>query len=184
MKKSSFLTFCFAFIPGAGEMYLGMMRKGAAIMTLFWGIIGISVFLQMGFICAVLPIIWFYSFFETFNIRWLPPEEIERQDQEFSGNWGTKLFSSDLKAVLDKRHTLIGILLILVGGWAILNNFFVPILEEFLNLGDYWIFRYLSYRLPSILVAFAVVVFGVHLVRGKKKPKEEDYVEFRGDLHD
>ena len=184
MKKSSFLTFCFAFIPGAGEMYLGMMRKGAAIMTLFWGIIGISVFLQMGFICAILPIIWFYSFFETFNIRWLSPEEIERQDREFANSWGTRLFSDDLRAVFAKRHVLIGVLLILVGGWAVLNNFFVPLLEEFLNLDDFWIFRYLTYRLPSILVAFAVIVFGVHLVKGKKKLKEDDYVEYRGETND
>ena len=184
MKKSSSLTFCFAFIPGAGEMYLGMMRKGAAIMALFWGIIGISVFLQMGFICAVLPIVWFYSFFETFNVRWLPDVERERMDLEFSDRLGTRLFSNDLKAILDKRHTLIGVLLILIGGWAVLNNFLVPVLEEFLNLGDYWIFRYLTYRLPSILVSFAVIAFGFYLVKGKKKNKEDDYVEFRGDLHD
>ena len=28
MERNKFLVFCFAFVPGAGQMYLGMMKKG------------------------------------------------------------------------------------------------------------------------------------------------------------
>ena len=34
------------------------------------------------------------------------------------------------------------------------------------------------------IAAVAVVLLGVHLVRGKRKPKEEEYVEYRGERHD
>ena len=34
-KKSGFLTFCCSLLPGAGEMYLGFLKQGASIMTLF-----------------------------------------------------------------------------------------------------------------------------------------------------
>ena len=63
MKKNSFFTFCFAFIPGAGEMYLGMMKKGLAVMSVFWGVCAIAWFFQFEFLLWLLPIIWFYSFF-------------------------------------------------------------------------------------------------------------------------
>ena len=34
MKKSMFLTFCFSFIPGAGQMYQGYMKRGLSLMIL------------------------------------------------------------------------------------------------------------------------------------------------------
>ena len=47
-KKGSFLTFCFSMLPGAGEMYLGFMKRGASLMTLFFFIIFSSTWLQLG----------------------------------------------------------------------------------------------------------------------------------------
>lgn len=35
MERNKFLVFCFAFVPGAGQMYLGMMKKGLVIMSAF-----------------------------------------------------------------------------------------------------------------------------------------------------
>ena len=35
MKKNGFLTFCFACIPGAGQMYYGYMKRGLSLITLF-----------------------------------------------------------------------------------------------------------------------------------------------------
>lgn len=34
-KKRGFWTFCFSLIPGAGEMYLGFMKRGLSMMCLF-----------------------------------------------------------------------------------------------------------------------------------------------------
>ena len=33
MKKNGFLTFCFAFIPGAGQMYQGYMKRGLSMVA-------------------------------------------------------------------------------------------------------------------------------------------------------
>ena len=35
MKKNLFLTFCFSFIPGAGQMYQAYMKRGLSIMIIF-----------------------------------------------------------------------------------------------------------------------------------------------------
>ena len=61
MKKNSFLTFCFAFIPGAGEIYLGMMKKGLAVMLLFWSLSMVAGVLFPPLL-FLLPVIWCYSF--------------------------------------------------------------------------------------------------------------------------
>jgi len=38
MERSKFWAFVFSFMPGAGEMYLGLKRKGTEIMLIFLGI--------------------------------------------------------------------------------------------------------------------------------------------------
>ena len=48
-------------------MYLNMMKKGLAIMALFWSVIAVTALLSMEALLFILPIIWFYSFFDTFN---------------------------------------------------------------------------------------------------------------------
>ena len=35
MIKNGFLTFCFSFIPGAGQMYQGYMKRGLSQVTAF-----------------------------------------------------------------------------------------------------------------------------------------------------
>ena len=57
MRKSKLLTFLFAFIPGCGEMYLGMMRKGVLIMCIFCGCFSLTSLLRMEFFLFLLPVI-------------------------------------------------------------------------------------------------------------------------------
>ena len=59
MERNKFLVFCFAFVPGAGQMYLGMMKKGLVIMGAFWAVIAIAVMLNLGVLFVFLPIIWY-----------------------------------------------------------------------------------------------------------------------------
>ena len=67
-RKSGFLTFCFACLPGAGEMYLGYMKRGLSVMLAFWGLIFVASLLNMGILGILAPVIWAYSFFDTFNL--------------------------------------------------------------------------------------------------------------------
>ena len=197
MRKSSFLTFCFAFIPGAGEMYLGMMNKGLAIMGTFWGLICIAGFFQLSFLFFFLPVIWCYSFFDTFNIKWLSLEQRETADRVFAQRVRASLFgdgiavqTGKMKAIIEKRHLLVGWGLVLLGIYLVLNNFFLPIFEtifEYIGIENIWILRYLTRNIPSTVVSVAVILLGVHLVRGKKKlpvEAEADFVEYKGENHE
>lgn len=69
MRKSRILTFLFALWPGAGQMYLGYMKRGVSLMGIFCLLISITGFLNLSFLFFLLPVIWFYAFFDTLNLR-------------------------------------------------------------------------------------------------------------------
>lgn len=66
MKKNAFLTFIFACIPGAGQMYYGYMKRGLSMITFF------CLFIMAGTLVDVLVvgsvIVWMYSFFDTYDL--------------------------------------------------------------------------------------------------------------------
>ena len=66
---SKFLLFIFALIPGAGYMYLGLMRKGVIAMTLLFISPILVNFLWWYGILFYVPILTFYCFFDSFAIR-------------------------------------------------------------------------------------------------------------------
>lgn len=67
MLKNGFLTFCCAFIPGAGQMYQGYMKRGLSLIltACLIGMVG-SLLTP---VLLLLVVLWMYSFFDTFNLR-------------------------------------------------------------------------------------------------------------------
>mgnify|MGYP000772273679 FL=1 len=50
MKKNAFLTFIFACIPGAGQMYYGYMKRGTSLLVYF------CLFIMLGTIISPLVV--------------------------------------------------------------------------------------------------------------------------------
>lgn len=82
-RKNGFWTFCFAFIPGGGQMYQGYMKRGLSLMSMFMFVIFLSAFLGMGLLSLMLPVIWAYSFFDTFNIHSQTPEQAAQNPDDY-----------------------------------------------------------------------------------------------------
>lgn len=87
MKKSKFLTFLLSCLPGLGHFYLGLMKRGVAMMASFLGIIGVVTALVQvtyfdGFLVflAVLPVIWFYNMFDALSLCEQLKQNIEVED--------------------------------------------------------------------------------------------------------
>lgn len=189
MRKSSFFTFCCAFIPGAGEMYLGMMKKGIAIMLGFFGIISIASFLRLEFLLFLLPIIWFYSFFETLNVKWLSEEQRKEIDDAFRLDllFGSVNSQKWLKAMNGKGAFFGGIGLVLLGIYLLFSNLIRPVVDTIFDTYgiDPWLFHYIVRSIPSLVISVAIISLGLHLVRGRKaSSSEEDFVEFKGEHHE
>ncbi len=169
-KKSGFLTFCFSLVPGAGEMYMGFMKQGVSIMALFWLLIFLSAFLNIGPVLFILPILWCYSFFNVHNIRGMSDEEFYSLEDDYlfhidrmlpTGRWNKK------------QNNLFAAALIIIG---------VVILWG--NLTDYmrWIFPSQIYwnivdAVPQVTIALLLIWSGLNLIRGKKKELDDKLLE-------
>lgn len=180
MRKSRFLIFICSLLPGAGEMYLGMMKTGVVTMSAFFGIILIASLLHFEYILLALPVLWFYSFFYVHNNKNFAPEWLKQKDDRlFSGVNG--LFEGRFKAVFEKRHKIIGVALIALGCYALFDNFVSPYIYE-LQKTVPALFT-LLHNLPTLIVSIAIIILGIYLLRGKKEPAplaEEDLTQYGG----
>ena len=174
-KKNSFLTFIFSLIPGAGQMYLGFMKRGLSLMSCFFFIILIGVWLNISPFLVLLPLVWFYSFFDTHNLRSIPDDEFYAMEDNY-------LFLSNLpkdKSILlqGKYRNILAVVLIILGSSILWNNTY-EIFRKYLP----GFLRSFGYYLPQFIVGIAIILLGACLIKGKKieltkddnKQKESD----------
>lgn len=168
-EKSKFLTFCFSLLPGAGHMYMGFMKMGLSLMAGFFFVIFLSNWLNIGPLLFVLPLIWFYSFFDCINKRYSTDEEFLLLEDRY-------LFSLDEIVKIDKgiftKHRLFsGILLLLLGGYLIWNNI-MHSLWRYIPNELYNAISEVSRVAPQIIIGIVIIFVGVKLVIGKKRESE------------
>lgn len=168
-RKGNFFTFCFSLLPGAGHMYLGFMKQGISLMALFWGIIFLSVYLEVGPLALLLPILFCYSFFDAMNKNSL-------SDEDFYALEDAYLFDAnfdDLKSIFHGRfRPLIAIILIVMGAQMLLSNCYgllLDMLPDFLAEAIYSVLFPILERLPRFLISLAIIAVGFGLIRGKKR---------------
>lgn len=66
-RKSRVLAVMFSALPGAGHMYIGLQRQGLQYMSIFLITIFLGNWLNLGMLMFIIPIIWFYNFFDILN---------------------------------------------------------------------------------------------------------------------
>lgn len=185
MERNKFFVFCCAFVPGAGQMYLGMMKKGLTILTLFWGVIGVAVMLDLGVLCIFLPIIWFYSFFDTFNSARYNGDQRLMMDYKFwedlkNGGWVPKIGIGS--KVSGKAPKFLGLGCILLGVYSLYESIIKPMYWKF-DLPE-WLFFILN-RIPNFVVAVAIIGLGIYLLNRERASKEtEDFAEYQEGHHE
>ncbi len=183
MKKNAFLTFCCAVFPGCGQMYQGYMRRGVSLLAWFFAVITLSTLTNVYVLNLMLPVIWAYSFFDTFNIRSLSDAQRVAFVDDFipSGTW---LRQNKMDGFLrgGRAGKIFGWACIVIGALILYQNFFQNTYyffrERYPFIG-YWVSS-----LPALIVAAAVIILGIWMLRSKKKPPaEEDDATFGGDDH-
>lgn len=167
-KRGKFFTFIFSLIPGAGHMYLGFMKLGLSIMTVLFALLFISSWLRVGPILYILPILWFYSFFDAMNKVSLSDEEFYSLDDKY-------LLISDF-SVSDtkfyrKNKLYIGIALIVFGAYIIWLNIWNNV-SVFFHGVFYSFIDKITYLLPQLGVGVLIIYIGLRLVSGKRKDEE------------
>ena len=177
MKKNGLFTFVTACVPGFGQMYYGYMRRGVSLAAWFFGISVLAVITGLGFIGFVLPVIWAYAFFDTYNIRNLTAEQRAMFRDEYLPGGDLKLQSMFDKLFKGGRGSrLLGIVLIVAGGLIVYNLF---ISQFFWRLRE--LFPFLAYfinSIPALLIAGALIFIGLRVMRGAKHdapPPTDEY---------
>ena len=168
MMKNGILTFLFAFCPGAGQMYQGYMNRGLSLITMFCVAFGASTLLEVLYVA--MPIVWMYSFFDTFNLRaQIGAGTAPQDDYLVHINW----HDIALGALVAYQNILMNTLGDIVWRWGQSSPFFRAL---YLMMD----------QLPEVVVCVALIICGAWLVRGpkgrKQKPQndaeDEDFTEY------
>lgn len=186
MLKNGFLTFCCAFVPGAGQMYQGYMKRGLSLILTACCIGMVSSLLNP--VLLLLVVVWMYSFFDTFNLRaQIGAGTAPQDDYLVHINWHDQRME---QFMLDS-HKLLGWGLIALGALVAYQNILMNTLGDIVwrwgQSSPFFRALYLMMdQLPEVVVCVALIICGAWLVRGpkgrKQKPQndaeDEDFTEY------
>lgn len=180
-RRSRFWAFIFSFVPGAGEMYMGLKKKGVEIMALSALIFFTAVFLGFGGLTIFCAILWFYSFFDTMDLSRLSPEELSKQKDSFLLDNDT-INIDKLSSSIKSKNKIIGYICIVFGVVAIYQTFIRPFISEILYyLGfDYGIVYMFFNSIPSLVLGIAIIWVGIMIINhDNSKYQKDDIIEYK-----
>lgn len=159
-KKSKSIATFLSIFPGAGHLYLGLQSRGIQLMAAFLFSIYILDILRLGIFLFLIPIIWFYSFFDGL-------QKASRYGKE-------PLEDTPIVSYFLNHQKWIGVGLILVGLYYLTTNIIIPavapMLSNMINLDlQYWFDRYFQ----TAIVCILLIGGGIKLLFGSKGKREE-----------
>lgn len=168
MKKNAFLTFIFACIPGAGQMYYGYMKRGTSLLVYF------CLFIMLGTIISPLvvgvAVVYMFSFFDTYDlIRHMAAGEPKEDSLLVLGNYG------EIKKLVPQHNRLIGWGLVGFGVWALYETFISNWLYTLLcNLaGEGYAYDIIT-GIPNVVIAALLIFAGLKLLGLHPEKKNRD----------
>lgn len=147
-SNKKLITLALSAIPGAGHMYLGLQNKGLVLMAVFLFTVFFMGWLASSLFLFVLPLIWFYSFFDALHIV-----------------NGTKTDSGDFLAVFPKlKPEWVGWGLIGIGILVVVERIVYPLISYQLS----------NYIQTSIVSAIFIVGGIKLLIKGRANDNQEE----------
>ncbi|MGD7023962.1 hypothetical protein ACQCVK_15280 [Rossellomorea vietnamensis] len=158
-KKSKSLATMLSIFPGAGHLYLGYQRRGIQLMAAFLFSIYIMDVMRLGIFLFLVPIIWFYSFFDGL-------QKASRYGKE-------PIEDIPVISYLVNHQKWVGIGLVTLGIYYLLTNVALPVLQpfiyEYMEVDAYfWFERYIQ----TAIVCLVLIGGGIKLLAGSKKKGE------------
>nr|WP_254119597.1 hypothetical protein [Bacillus sp. FJAT-29790] len=160
-KKSKAIATFLSIFPGAGHLYLGFQRRGIQLMAAFLFSIYILDVLRLGIFLFLIPIIWFYSFFDGL--------------QRASKYGDEAMEDTPIISYLINQQKWIGIGLVLLGLYYLTTNILLPVISpmlvDMINFDlRYWFDRYFQ----TAIVCILLIGGGFKLLLGNKAKKIEE----------
>ncbi|HLU21518.1 hypothetical protein [Lederbergia graminis] len=161
-RKSKAIATLLSIVPGAGHLYLGLQKRGIQLMVAFLFSIYILDVLRLGLFLFIVPIIWFYSFFDGL--------------QKASKSAVGEVEDEPIITTFFNHQKWIGIGLIAFGLyyiWAyIVMPIVAPYIREMFHIDlHYWFYQYFQ----TAVLCLLLIAGGIKLLTGSKvKQKEEE----------
>jgi hypothetical protein len=157
-KKSKSLATMLSIFPGAGHLYLGYQRRGIQLMAAFLFSIYIMDVMRLGIFLFLVPIIWFYSFFDGL-------QKASRYGRE-------PVEDVPVISYLVNHQKWVGVGLVALGVYYLLTNIALPVLQpiiyDYVNVDAYfWFERYVQ----TAIVCILLIGGGIKLLTGSKKKR-------------
>ena len=122
MKINRFFGTILCFFPGAAHLYLGLKKQGVQLMSLFFLPMFVTELIRLSGLMFVLPIIWFYAFFD--GLRKINGHEELVDDNIAIFDW----FNGKYQGFGNKNKT-VAYGLIGLGALLILERILMPIVD-------------------------------------------------------
>ncbi|WAA12884.1 hypothetical protein [Fervidibacillus halotolerans] len=155
-RKSKTVAKVLSMIPGVGHLYLGYQKRGFQLLAIFFLAIYLLDFLRLGLFLFVIPILWFYSFFD--GLQKASTYEDGKIDDEPVFNYFVN------------HQKWIGVAFLFIGLYYLAKNTLFPILDPIIRdlykiSIDYWFDQYFQTAIVSLLF----IIGGIKLLLGSKK---------------
>jgi len=162
-KKSKSIATFLSIFPGAGHLYLGLQKRGIQLMAAFLFSIYILDILRLGIFLFLVPIIWFYSFFDGL--------------QKASKYGKEELEDKPVISYLINHQKWVGIGLIVLGLYYLVSNIILPVVSPIIYSAvhidiSYWFSNYFQ----TGFVCLLLIGGGIKLMVGTKRKGEEENI--------
>ncbi|WP_244996384.1 hypothetical protein [Paenibacillus woosongensis] len=161
-KRSKVLATLLSAFPGAGQMYLGMQKRGLQLMVLFLGSFYIIDVLRLSLFLFIVPVIWFYSFFDGLQAASRYDRVLQLEDRPLL-NWKG-----------DNQNWL-GLILLLLGIYYVTMSLVVPLFDRFLP--EFRINQFITNYLRPLIVSLVLIGGGIKLL-SRTRHKDKRYEEY------
>ncbi|SDM50157.1 hypothetical protein [Sediminibacillus halophilus] len=157
-KKSKMLATILAIFPGAGHMYLGLQRRGLQLMAAFLLSIYVLDVLRLSIFLFLIPIIWFFSFFDAL-------QHSSKSEQE-------DLQDVPIVKYLANHQKWLGIALLGLGLFYIADSILLPVFaEQVRNVFQIDLWYYYHQYFQVSVVCLLLIAGGIRLIVGAKPSK-------------
>jgi len=166
-NPSKFLTFLFSLLPGAGHMYIGLMKRGLSFMVLFAATIAATFMgstlrltpILFAFALAI-PVVWLATFFDLWRYPRLNAEEKTNVQDEYLF---VQANTVPWKPIARKLCVLGGILLILSAVQLVIQHY----ISRLFHAWNWWNIQ------PAIGAAIMLTLGIAAIVIFTRKPKQQ-----------
>lgn len=171
-KRGKFLTFLCSLIPGAAEMYMGFMKTGISLMTVFILCFVVPSVLRVSDVFILFAVlVWFYSFFHARNLAACGEEEFQALTDAYV--WSSFMEGKGIKLTNPSLRKWGAIILIVYGVtqlWHTVARWIYAVIPTHM-WNDVSMF---VDGVPQILVALVIIIVGLKLIAGKKEELNGD----------